>query len=143
MPLNLLGFVLGQTLALRENVSGPRAVQLGFVSAIMPSPLVGALVVQGMARIEGQAAQPVVLPPASSGGETIKMPLVTSNSKKTFYRDEAERELIKLGFTNITISEHAVRTAQPDVVIAQNPAPKAEVVPAETPVTLTVTPREK
>ena len=46
--VNLAGFVLGSAIARREGLSDDEAARVGLVAALMPSPLLGALIVQAL-----------------------------------------------------------------------------------------------
>lgn len=146
MDINVINFVLAQRLVVKEGEDINRANQLALVAGLMGPSLIGAVLVQQIARNEVAANQPV---PASTGtvvvvdgpGERfIEMPRVRSTKQHTRYFPEVKAELKKKGFAHVHRHDHFVASADPDDVIEQDPAPGTRVDPAQTIVTLTVTP---
>lgn len=85
MAINLAGWVIAQQTALNNNVSKERAAQLGLVGALLPNPVMSALLVQQMARNE---APPVTATAVTqTTGEPLRFPPVrpaeTSQTQET------------------------------------------------------------
>jgi hypothetical protein len=148
MLFNWIVFALGRKLVLDAGEDINRANQLALMAGMMGSSLLSPLIVQRVAQNEVAAktppattASPAPLPGNTvSSGKTIRMPHVaTTRTGKTRFLDEAMRELEKHRFQNIDTSPVFIPTADANVVIAQDPAPGTQVVPAQTTVTLTVT----
>lgn len=75
MAINLAGWVIAQQTALNNNVSKERASQLGLVGALLPNPVMSALLVQQMARNEAPPVTPAATV-AQTTGEPLRFPPV-------------------------------------------------------------------
>jgi serine/threonine-protein kinase len=134
MPINILGYMLGRLTAERAGVSDTAAInRLALVGAILPSPLMGAVVTQQLAIREAANSQPpsrVPEPSPAPSPDPAPVPVFIPDVRRQSLED-AQRILLKYGL-------HAtVKTNAPAVVAEQSPAPGAQVDPGAT-VTLTV-----
>jgi hypothetical protein len=148
MVPNILSFLISRIVAVNAGESVDRANQLALVGSLIKSPLFGAVLVQTIAQKEVQSSAPATpppvaaTPPSSSDVVTkaIEMPTLQSTARKTRILSEARKTLKEKGFPPPIVLEHFVPTADPNVVLVQDPFPATRVIPAETEVTLTVTP---
>src|SRR6266568_780531 len=79
MAVNLAGFVAGAFIARENGVSEEEAATFGLIGALFPSPLLGAVIVQGLTDSSGgsdtQTATEII---------TVKVPKSTSTGKKVY-----------------------------------------------------------
>jgi hypothetical protein len=148
MVPNIFSFLISRMVALNAGEPVDRANQLGLVGSLMKSPLFTAVLIQTIARKEVEANAPSVPPPvgtgvqsgAEPGAKTIEMPTLRSTHRTTRYLKDAEKTLKEKGFTQRPeVDRIFFPTAEPNVVISQDPPEGTSVIAAETEVTLTVT----
>ncbi len=123
---NVVGFLLGRTMAERENVTDQNAVnRIGLIGGVMGFSPVGVVLTTELARREGAAAAPATQP-----GAKVQVPDVVDLSVEV-----AKAELNNLGL-QAQLAE--VRSnAVPGIVVAQDPK-EGTLVSAGSAVTLTV-----
>jgi len=146
--INWMAFAVSRKLVLDAGEDINRANQLALIAGMMGSSYLSPFIVQRVAQNEvapkpppATTASPAALPGGTAiGGKTIRMPHVaTTRTGRTRFLDDAMSELERHRFQNIDTSPVFIPTAEANVVIAQDPAPGTQVVPAQTTVTLTVT----
>jgi len=137
MAFNLLGFALARHLAKTEGVDENRANLLGIAGSVLAQPVMGAVIVQQVARRETAAATPAPTPapPATPPPDAPADPPAQVPRLVGQLEAEAVKTLERVGLTSKTEKVTSLEPA--DHVIEQRPL-AGETVAAHSTVSLKV-----